>query len=207
MLHVSPRSGQARCTQPLGRLDRVGDAACAACTAPASSHRASDRADAGAGGALAREGEHLAAAARYEQLARRGFMNWDATTALLAAREYVMGGALDDAQRLPAKCATASGPTTSAHCALEVDARLALARSDAARALVALRALPQRLADRSRRRTCSRCAGSAEIASGDALSGVRTFEERGRAARLRRLSAPRTIACCSTNCCCTRRAR
>ena len=105
-------------------------------------------------------------------------MTWDATTALLAAREYVLGGALDDAQRL-------------------LDKVRSRVRTDDERALLCRGRRPRRA--RTRRcgvalwGRCGRCRspgrptsapdllalrGRAEIATGDALGGVRTFEER-----------------------------
>jgi len=182
MLHVSPRSGQARCTHRWhavwAALALLGGAAPAVSLAQSTAPTLAQAA------ALAQQGDHLAAGARYEQLARRGFMRWDTTTALLAAREYVVGGALDDAQRLADKVRNHVATEAERALALEVDARLALERNDPARALVALRALPSPLPPESAPDLLA-LRGRAEFASGDALSGVRTFEER-RAA----LSAP-----------------
>ena len=127
--------------------------------------------------ALARDGKHLEAAGRYEQLARRGFMSWDAATALLAAREYVMGGDVNDAQRLLDKARSRVRSDDERALLAEVAARIALARGDAARALGILRALPQPWpTDMAPDLLALR--GRAEIATGDALGGVRTFEER-----------------------------
>jgi len=126
---------------------------------------------------LAREGQHLEAAARYEQLARRGFMNWDAATALLAAREYVIGGATGDAQRLLDKVRGRVKTDDERALLAEVDARVALERGDAVRALGSLRALPQPWPAESAPDLLA-LRGRAEIATGDALGGVRTFEER-----------------------------
>jgi hypothetical protein len=127
--------------------------------------------------ALARDGQHLAAAARYEQLARRGFMNWDASTALLAAREYVIGGAVDDAQRLADKARGRVKNDDERALLAEVDARVALEQGDAVRALGALRTLPQPWPAESAPDLLA-LRGRAEIATGDALRGVRTFDER-----------------------------
>ncbi len=182
MLHVSPRSGQARCTQRW--LAVLAALAWLGCAAPAVSLAQSTARTLAEAAALAQQGDHLAAAARYEQLARRGFMSWDTTTALLAAREYAAGGALDDAQRLAGKVRNRVTTDDERLLALEVDARLALGRNDPARALVALRALPTPLPQESAPDLLA-LRGRAEFASGDALSGVRTFEERRDA-----LSAP-----------------
>jgi hypothetical protein len=127
--------------------------------------------------ALARDGQHLDAAARYEQLARRGFMSWDAATALLAAREYVIGGAVSDAQRLLDKVRSRVKSDDERALLAEVDARVALAGGDAARALGILRSLPQPWPAESAPELLA-LRGRAEIATGDALGGVRTFDER-----------------------------
>ena len=175
MLHVSPRSGQARRTRRW-----AGWIASAmvlfACAAPIA-HAQQTAPTLAQADALARDGQHLAAAARYEQLARRGFMTWDATTALLAAREYVLGGAAGDAQRLLDKVRNRIKTDDERALFAEVDARVALERGDAARALGLLRSLPQPWpADMAPDLLALR--GRAEITSGDALGGVRTFEER-----------------------------
>ena len=175
MLHVSPRSGQARRTRRW-----AGWIASAmvllVCAAPIA-HAQQTAPTLAQADALARDGQHLAAAARYEQLARRGFMTWDATTALLAAREYVLGGAAGDAQRLLDKVRNRIKGDDERALFAEVAARVALERGDAARALGLLRSLPQPWpADMAPDLLTLR--GRAEIASGDALAGVRTFEER-----------------------------
>ena len=175
MLHVSPQGGQARRTSRwAGWL--ASSMLLLACAAPVlhaqEPHPTMAQAD-----AFARDGQHLEAAARYEQLARRGFMTWDATTALLAAREYVLGGAVGDAQRLLDKVRNRIKTDDERALFVEVDARLALERGDAARALGLVRTLPQPWpADTAPHLLALR--GRAEIASGDALGGVRTFEER-----------------------------
>ena len=98
MLHVSPQSGQARRASRWAGWIASSMILCA--FAAPITHAQSTTPTLAQAEALAGAGHHLDAGARYEQLARRGFMSWDATTALLAAREYVIGGALDDAQRL-----------------------------------------------------------------------------------------------------------
>jgi hypothetical protein len=127
--------------------------------------------------ALASDGQHLAAAARYEQLARRGFMNWDATTALLAAREYVKGGAVNDARRLLDKVRGRVQSDDQRALLVEVEARMALAVGDATLALGILRRLPPPWPTAAKPELLA-LRGRAEIATGDALGGVRTFEER-----------------------------
>jgi outer membrane PBP1 activator LpoA protein len=177
MLHVSPRRGQARRAQQ-------GAAAAAVLAlilaAPVMTRAESEPPTLAQAAAIAASGDHLAAAARYEQLARRGFMSWDTETALLAAREYAIGGALGDAERLAEKVRSRVRSDAERTLQLEVDARLALERRDPARALSALRALPSPLPAESAADLLA-LRGRAEIASGDALSGVRTFEERSAA--------------------------
>lgn len=175
MLHVSPQGGQAR------RKSRwagwiVSSMLLCACTAPIV-HAQQTAPTLAQAEALARAGQHLEAAARYEQLARRGFMNWDATTALLAAREYVIGGAVRDAQRLLDKVRGRVKTDDERALLAEVDARVALERGDAVRALGSLRTLPQPWPTESAPDLLA-LRGRAEIATGDALGGVRTFEER-----------------------------
>lgn len=177
MLHVSPRRGQARRTQ---RWLAAAAALALFLAVPVIARAASAPATLAQAAALAAAGDHLVAAARYEQLARRGFMSWDTETALLAAREYAIGGALGDAERLAGKVRSRVKSDAERTLLLEVDARLALERGDAVRALIALRALPSPLPRESAADLLA-LRGRAEIASGDPLSGVRTFEERSTA--------------------------
>lgn len=175
MLHVSPQSGQARRTSRWAGWIASSLLLCAS-TAPIA-HAQQAAPTLAQAQALARDGQHLEAAARYEQLARRGFMSWDAATALLAAREYVIGGAVNDAQRLLDKVRSRVKNDDERALLAEVDARVALERGDAARGLLILRALPQPWpAELAPDLLALR--GQSEIATGDALSGVRTFEER-----------------------------
>ena len=176
MLHVSPQSGQARRTSRWAGWIASSLILCVLAAPVAhAQHTAPTLAQAEA---LARDGQHLAAAARYEQLARRGFMNWDATTALLAAREYVIGGAVDDAQRLLDKARRSrQGATTSAHC---------WPRSKReSRSHVAMRPAHSACCGRCRNPgrpsplpTCSRCVGVPKSRRAMPSRGVRTFEER-----------------------------
>jgi len=175
MLHVSPQSGQARRTSRWAGWIASSLLACAFAAPVAHSQQTAPTL--AQAEALARDGQHLAAAGRYEQLARRGFMNWDAATALLAAREYVIGGAVSDAQRLLDKVRGRVKSDDERALLAEVDARVALARGDAARALGVLRTLPQPWPAESTPELLA-LRGRAEIATGNALGGVRTFEER-----------------------------
>ncbi len=181
MLHVTPQSGQARRTSRWAGWF-ASSMLLLACTAPVL-HAQQDAPTLAQADALARDGQHLQAAARYEQLARRGFMTWDASTALLAAREYVRGGAVGDAQRLLDKVRNRIKSDEERALFVEVDARIALERGDAVRAVGLLRTLAQPWpADTAPELLALR--GRAEIATGDALGGVRTFEERAGVARL-----------------------
>ncbi len=175
MLHVSPQSGQARRTSR--RAGWIASSLILCALAAPVAHAQQTAPTLAQAEALARDGQHLAAAARYEQLARRGFMNWDAATALLAAREYVIGGAIGDAQRLLDKARGRVRTDDERALLAEVDARLALERGDAVRALGLLRTVPQPWPTESAPDLLA-LRGRAEIAAGDALGGVRTFEER-----------------------------
>jgi len=175
MLHVSPQSGQGRRTHRRAGWIASLVILCA-CSAPVA-HAEQTAATLAQAEALASDGQHLAAAARYEQLARRGFMRWDTATALLAAREYVIGGALADAQRLLDKVRSRVKTDEERALLAEVEARVALDRGDAVRALGSLRSLPQPWPTESAPDLLA-LRGRAEIATGDALGGVRTFERR-----------------------------
>lgn len=173
MLHVSLRRGQVRTSRRLAWLAGLLLLAMGA-TLSYAQDSAPSLAQAAA---MARDGRHLEAAERYEKLARRGFMNWDAGIALLAAREYLAGGSTKDAARLLDKAGSRVRSDDERALLAEVEARLALARGDAARAVAALRTLPSPLPVESAAELLA-LRGSAEIAAGDALAGVRSFEER-----------------------------
>lgn len=174
MLHVSPQSGQVHTSRRLAWLAGLLLLALGATLA----HAQDPAPSLAQAAAMARDGRHLEAAERYEQLARHGFMNWDAGIALLAAREYLAGGSTKDAERLLDKARSRVRSDEERALLAEVEARLALARGDAARAVAALRALPSPLPAESAAELLA-LRGSAEIAAGDALAGVRSFEERG----------------------------
>jgi outer membrane PBP1 activator LpoA protein len=173
MLHVSLRRGQVHARHWLLALS------CAWLAIAAPEARSQDRGEPtlARAEATAATGRHLEAAAQYEQLARRGFMNWDAGTALLAAREYLRGGAVTDAERLLAKARPRARAEDERALLLETEAGVALARGDAARAAAMLRPLPSPVAPDAAAALLE-LRGEAEIASGQALAGVRTFEER-----------------------------
>ncbi len=164
MLHVSPQGGQARRTSRWASW--VASSLILLVLAAAVAHAQDTAPTLAQADALARDGQHLEAAARYEQLARRGFMTWDATTALLAAREYVVGGAVGDAQRLLDKVRNRVKTDDERALLVEVEARVALERGDAARALGSLRTLPQPWPAESAPDLLE-LRGRAEIATGD----------------------------------------
>jgi outer membrane PBP1 activator LpoA protein len=173
MLHVSLRRGQVHSRRWLLAL------ACAwlAVAAPGAGAQERSEPTLARAEATADAGRHLEAAALYERLAHRGFMNWDARTALLAAREYLRGGALPDAERMLAKARPRARSAEEHGLLLEVEAGMALARGDAARAAAMLRPLPSPIAPDAAAALLD-LRGQAEIAAGESLAGVRTFEER-----------------------------
>lgn len=128
--------------------------------------------------ALGRSGQHAEAAKLYEQSARRGFFSWDARLALLAAREYALARAYDDAERMLGK---AEGKVKGDDLTLRatIEAQVALAKNDPERALAALHTIaepwPAPLAP-----GLLEMRGRAELESGRSLDGVRSFVERGR---------------------------
>lgn len=172
MLHVPLRGRQVRsCLSALCLAAMVA-------AMPLDPARAERPADAAQAEAYARAGQHVEAAQLYEQAAKRGFMSWDARLALLAAREYAASGQYDAAERMLAK-AEGRARGDDAVLLARIEAEIALARSDPARAVAALRALPEPLpapmaADLLALRA------RAEFAAGLTLEGVRSLEERGR---------------------------
>jgi len=127
---------------------------------------------------LSRTGRHAEAALAYEELAKRPFFGPDARLSLLAAREYLAAGRVDDAARLAAQ-AERRARGDDAVLLARVRAEIALARKDPAAALAALRSVPEPwpaplaaelLELRAR----------AEFGAGRALDGIRSFEERAR---------------------------
>lgn len=171
MLHVSFRHRQAR-------RHRLAALACAcllsiAPAAPAQSPPGDAQAE-----ALALGGRHLEAAARYEQLARRGLFALDAELALLAAREYLAAGEPDEAARLADKVRTRASSDDERALLAIVDGSLALDHGQPQRALAVLRAAPAPLPAAYESDVLA-LRGRAEFASGQALAGIRTYEQRG----------------------------
>jgi outer membrane PBP1 activator LpoA protein len=112
-----------------------------ACLAP-SPAEAGRKDDLATADQLARSGQNAAAAAIYESLARRAFGRWDNRMALLAAREYLAAGQLDDSERL---LATVRGRVRSDDAVLRarIEAEVSLARGRPNAAIEALQAVPE----------------------------------------------------------------
>jgi outer membrane PBP1 activator LpoA protein len=175
MLHVWLRRGQAALRAPLVALA----IAATALQAPATAQGQSADVAAEQAASLAASGRHLEAAARYEQAAKPRFLApWDARYALLAAREYVAAGEFQEAERLLDKLRSRVRTDEERALLALVVGNLALDRGEARAALGPLRAAPMSIpTDLAIDVLESR--GRAEIASGEALAGVRTFEARG----------------------------
>ncbi len=125
---------------------------------------------------LARSGEHAQAAEMYESLSKRFFRGRDTRVTLLAAREYVAAGRLDDADRMLGYVRD-DVPGDDAVLFARVQAELALARQQPLVAIAAVDRVPQPwptplaielLGLRAR----------AEFAAGRMLDGMRTVEAR-----------------------------
>ncbi|HEX5649425.1 MAG TPA: penicillin-binding protein activator [Steroidobacteraceae bacterium] len=128
---------------------------------------------------LAAAGRHLEAAARYEQAAKRGFLSgWDARLALLAAREYAAAGEFDEADRLVDKVRHRVRTDEERALLALVEGGLALDRGDASAALVPLRAAPMSVPTDVAVDVLE-LRGRAEIATGQHVAGIRTFDARG----------------------------
>ncbi len=149
---------------------------CAAALSQAPPAHASRSDDLSAAGALSRGGQPAEAAALYEKLANRPFLGVDARLSLLAAREYLAAGRLDDAARLAAQAAPRARGDDAVLLA-RVRAEIALARDDHEGALAALAALrepwPAPLAAE-----LLHLRARAQFGAGRTLDGIRTLEER-----------------------------
>ncbi|MGI9246798.1 MAG: penicillin-binding protein activator [Steroidobacteraceae bacterium] len=168
MLHATLRHGQEALTALLLSLLFA--------VAPWPSAHAQDAAVAQAE-ALAASGRHLEAAARYEQAARRGLLNWDARLALLAAGEYLAAGERAEATRIADKARSRVRSDEERALLAVVDSGLALDAGDAAAALAAARAAPLSVPN-GLAATVLGARGRAEIAGGDPLAGIRRYERR-----------------------------
>ncbi len=151
----------------------LGVAAASLAPTPAAASRKDDLA---AADQLARSGQSAEAATRYEALAKRAFGRWDTRLALLASREYLAAGRLDDAERMLAIVGDRARGDEAILLA-RTQAELALARGRPADAIAALATVPEPwptplavelLALRAR----------AEFGAGRMLDGLRTIERR-----------------------------
>jgi len=174
MLHVWLRRGQAAVRAPLVTLAIVASSLPAHAAQAQSADVAAEQA-----ASLAAAGRHLEAAARYEHAAKPGFLApFDPRYALLAAREYVAAGEFQEAERLLDKARSRVRTDEERALLALVVGNLALDRGDARAALGPLRAAPMSIPT-DLAVDVLEARGRAEIASGEALEGVRTFEARG----------------------------
>jgi len=109
---------------------------------PAEQAAASRRSDIAAADADARAGRHAEAARRYESASERRFLGTDRTIALLAARENLAAGQIDDADRMARVAARRSLRGDDAVAYAEVRAGIALERKQPQAALAALNEIP-----------------------------------------------------------------
>lgn len=172
MLHARLRSRQARRFLPVLLL-------CLATTLlPATQASASRSEDLATAAELSRTGRHTEAARLYERLAKRPLRGWDARLALLAARDYLAAGQVEDADRL-SLLAERRARGDDAVLYARVRAEVLLARGDPAAAIDVLRALPQPW-PAPLAAELLQLEATAEFAAGRPLDGVRTVEERVR---------------------------
>ena len=173
MLHVSLGRGQAG-VRAVVLAGLLWTALLLACAAPA---RAQDEA-AREAQTLVDAGRHLEAAARYEQLARRGLFGVDARYALLAARQYAVAGESAEAARMLERARGRVRSDEERALLALVEGGLALDRGDTDFALVRLRAAPMSVPTPLAIDVLE-LRGRAEFAAGQTLAGVRSFEARG----------------------------
>lgn len=140
---------------------------------PASAARSDDLA---AAERLSRGGQHAEAGELYEKLADRRFLGVDARLSLLAAREFLAAGRLEDADRLAGQASSRARGDDLVLLA-RVRAEVALARGDHAAALAALARVrepwPAPLAAE-----LLQLRARAEFGAGWTLEGIRSLEER-----------------------------
>jgi outer membrane PBP1 activator LpoA protein len=172
MLHARPHRRQV----PLVCL-LLAALACGVANAQIAPAHAARRDDIQQADVLARDGRHAEAARLYESAAKRLF-GWDARVALLAAREYVAAGQLDDADRLLGRAGSRLRGDDVV-LAARVRAELALARNQPQAALNALSALPSSLPAPLAGELLDLQARAA-FAAGQPLAGVRAYVERAR---------------------------
>jgi hypothetical protein len=169
MLHARLRGRQVR-TSLLATLLLAG--ALSLVSGPAPGARPDDLATADA---YARSGQHAEAAALYESLAKRTFRGWDARVALLAAREYLAAGQIEDVERMLGRVDAVRGD--DAVLLARVQAELALAQGRPQDALDALGRLPEPW-PAPLAAELLRLRAQAQFAAGRILDGLRTTEAR-----------------------------
>jgi outer membrane PBP1 activator LpoA protein len=112
---------------------------------PAEQAAASRRDDIAAAEKNAREGRHAEAARLYDKASERRILGTDRTIALLAAREYLAAGQVNDAERMANEAGKRRLNDQQAMVYAEVRAGIALARNQPEAALAALGDLPEPL--------------------------------------------------------------
>lgn len=170
MLHARLRGRQVRASL----LAALLCAAAALLAGPPASASRSD--DLAAAERFSRGGQHAEAGELYEKLADRRFLGVDPRLSLLAAREFLAAGRLDDADRLAEQAASRARGDDLVLLA-RVRAEVALARGDHAAALAALARIrepwPAPLAAE-----LLQLRARAEFGAGRTLEGIRSLEER-----------------------------
>jgi outer membrane PBP1 activator LpoA protein len=127
--------------------------------------------------ALAQSGRHLESAARYEGAAKKGFLSWDAQLALLAAREYAAAGEPAEAARMADKARGRVRTDEERALLALVEGTLALGRGDAATAAAFLRSAPMSVPNDLAADVLA-LRGRAQIAAGQPVAGLRSYEAR-----------------------------
>lgn len=138
MLHAPDRRRQAAATRLLLLMLVL------ALALPSGPALASRRDDIAAAEAAALAGRHAEAARLYESASERRFFGTDRSVALLAAREYLAAGQVDDADRM-ADAARGRFNEDEAILYARIRAQIALAQRDPGAALSALEQAPEPL--------------------------------------------------------------
>lgn len=175
MLHASSSAGQARrgSTGPVTVAPWLTLLLIVAVAAGAQSGLPSDpQAE-----SLSAAGRHLEAAGRYEDLARRGLLSWDAGLALRAANEYLAAGETGEADRMLDKARPRVRSSDERVWLAALDARMALDRGNAGRAVALLDALPRPWPPEAAPHLLE-LRLRAQVSDGQALAGVRSWQER-----------------------------
>lgn len=172
MLHATLRHRQARlagqCRAALVALTLLGMVPPAVPPAQAQESAAVREAE-----MLAQSGRHLEAAARYEGVAKKGFLSWDARLALLAAREYAAAGEPAEAARMADKARSRVRTDEERALMALVDGTLALGRGDAVAAAALLRSAPMSVPNDLAADVLA-LRGRAQIAAGQPVAGLRS---------------------------------